>query len=311
MIIPPKLFTEARKDYDLCDVEALSKWAIELGLQYQPEVRESFERLVDILGTQQFYKEFTSLYQYIMGKEQEKQSTFASYDIWSQPAPLTRTPSSTSAASLPSNHSTSNVTASAFKTLSESEASKNISSIYETASATSALLCIIPGKANIIKNYPSFAYRKYAKTPYSRHHSQPQFKADLRFSSPPNIMSSSAPSSNSPRHLPLRGWQFRSFGTDQTPSNIFQVASLVSNDDQKTNSPPKGLERAKTMPLPTATGHSSLLPIAPGHTVLKRDSVDDNDDANYLASEFVSSVQITNNLIDEAQTSTRSRTSNK
>ena len=74
MIIPPKLFTDARKDYDLCDVEILSKLAIELGLESKPDICKSFERLIDLLGTLQFHSEFTLLHKIIMDKQAEEHS---------------------------------------------------------------------------------------------------------------------------------------------------------------------------------------------------------------------------------------------
>jgi hypothetical protein len=71
MIEPPKLFTDARKEYDLQDVEILGKITLELGLQMKAEIRAAFEKLVDLTGTHQFQTEYIVLHELIMNKREE------------------------------------------------------------------------------------------------------------------------------------------------------------------------------------------------------------------------------------------------
>jgi hypothetical protein len=71
MIEPPKFYTEARRHYDMMDIEILGKFIVELGLHCRPDVRAAFERLMIAAGTQHFPRHYGTLYDYIMKKRDE------------------------------------------------------------------------------------------------------------------------------------------------------------------------------------------------------------------------------------------------
>lgn len=68
MIEPPKLYTSDRRDHDLFDIEVLGQFAIELGLESRPDIRQYFGRLIETAGTPLFYLEFKVIYDYVMRK---------------------------------------------------------------------------------------------------------------------------------------------------------------------------------------------------------------------------------------------------
>lgn len=74
MIEPPKFYTDARRHYDLMDIEVLGKFIVELGIHCRPDVRFTFEQLMNAAGTQDFPNQYRVLYDYIMVKRQEIQS---------------------------------------------------------------------------------------------------------------------------------------------------------------------------------------------------------------------------------------------
>lgn len=69
MIEPPKLYSEARKKYDMLDIEILGKLALDLNLQTESSVRHSFEKLAECAGCKNFGFEYTILYEYVMQKK--------------------------------------------------------------------------------------------------------------------------------------------------------------------------------------------------------------------------------------------------
>lgn len=76
MIEPPKLFTDARREYDMQEVELLGKFAIDCQLQNRRDIRLAFERLLEVIGSPQFHQDFRLLYDYVMKCHQERRMAY-------------------------------------------------------------------------------------------------------------------------------------------------------------------------------------------------------------------------------------------
>ena len=72
MIEPPRFHSNARQDYDVRDLEALGKLAIENGIHKVPDVRRAFETLLTLAGTRHFSENYCVLHRMIMGAHLEQ-----------------------------------------------------------------------------------------------------------------------------------------------------------------------------------------------------------------------------------------------
>lgn len=61
MIEPPRLYTHARREYDILDIEMLGKVTLDLGLHVRSDIRLHFSKLIDCAGTKRFFSEFVLL----------------------------------------------------------------------------------------------------------------------------------------------------------------------------------------------------------------------------------------------------------
>eukprot|EP00128_Syssomonas_multiformis_P016912 Colp12_sorted_trinity150504_noHs@21801 len=80
MIEPPQLFTDARFEYDIQDLEILSKLAIETGVHSNDSIRSSFEKLVQLAGTKQFQQAYVALHNFLLSAY-ERQNQY----VWTVP----------------------------------------------------------------------------------------------------------------------------------------------------------------------------------------------------------------------------------
>ena len=66
MIFPPALYSDARQEYDILDLEVLGRLAIEACVHTVPEVKKMFERLLDSVGTRRFAEDYCLLEKYVL-----------------------------------------------------------------------------------------------------------------------------------------------------------------------------------------------------------------------------------------------------
>ena len=66
MIFPPALYSEDREEYDILELEVLSRLAIEAEVHMLPEVKNMFERLFEAVGTREFAEDYCVLQKFVL-----------------------------------------------------------------------------------------------------------------------------------------------------------------------------------------------------------------------------------------------------
>jgi hypothetical protein len=65
MIKPPRLYSEARQEYAIFELETLGQLAMEMNLQKDRSVKKQFEDIINMVGTHSFSERCLLLQQHL------------------------------------------------------------------------------------------------------------------------------------------------------------------------------------------------------------------------------------------------------